>query len=587
MSTNAELARIFSEMAAVLELTDANVFRVNAYSNVARIIKDLTADLGELASEKKKLTAIDGIGEGSAKKIMEFCQTGRVKEHDDLVATIPSGLLDLTKIPGVGPKTAKLLWEKCGITDLQSLREKIDCGALVGIPRLGEKTIANMKQSLEFLSKSSDRMRLGDALPLAENMIEFLGQVKGVKRIEYAGSLRRGVETIGDIDLLACTSNPKLLADTFRSVAMVQQVLGGGDTKISVRLLRGVQVDLRIIDESSFGAALMYFTGSKLHNVRLRERAIKKKMRLNEYGLFPAGKVDEDKKEDQLPPQKRGIKPIAAKTEHDIYKALGLPFIPPEIREDRGELDHQPPALIEFGDIKCELHAHTVASDGHFTIEQLIEHAKERGYHTIAVTDHSKSSFQANGLSPERLLMHIDAVRAAAAKAKGITVLAGAEVDILTDGRLDYDDDLLAKLDIVIASPHGQLKQDSQTATQRLLRAIRHPLVHIIGHPTGRMINRRDGLSPDINALVEAAVESNTALEVNANHYRLDLRDVHVKAAVDAGALIAINTDAHGEPDFDELRYGVLTARRGWLTPDRCLNAWPAAKLHKWLKSKR
>ena len=591
MSTNSELARIFSEMAAVLEITGENVFRVNAYSNVARVIGDMTTDLRELATEKKKLTAIDGIGDGTAKKIMEFCETGRVKEHDELIAKVPPGVIQLTRLPGVGPKTAKMLWEKCGITDLQTLREKIDCGALAGLPKLGEKTITNIKQSLEFLAKSSERTRLGDAMPLAENLIEFLNSVEGVKRIEFAGSLRRGAETIGDIDLLACTSDPQRLAKAFTTMPLVEKVLGEGDTKCSVRLARGLQVDLRIIDENSFGAAMMYFTGSKLHNVRLRERAIKKKMRLNEYGLFPGDDADENGDDRPMgPPQKRGIKPIAAKTEEEIYKALGLPFIPPELREDRGEFappNAKLPSLITIDDIKAELHAHTKASDGHFTIDELINEAKSRGFHTIAITDHSRSSVQANGLSPERLLAHIDAVREAAANHKGINVLAGSEVDILNDGRLDYDDELLAKLDIVIASPHGQLKQEPQLATQRLLRAIRHPLVHIIGHPTGRMINRREGLTPDINAMIEAAVECNTALEINANHYRLDLRDTHVRAAVAAGALIAIDTDAHGEVDFDELRYGILTARRGWLTATQCINAWPKAKLGKWLKSKR
>jgi DNA polymerase (family X) len=590
-STNTELARIFSEMAAVLEITGENVFRVNAYKNSGRIIADLTTDLRELAHEKKQLTAIEGIGEGTAKKIMEYCETGHVKEHDELVAKVPPGVLDLTKLPGIGPKTAKMLWEKCGITDLQSLREKIDCGALVGLPKLGEKTIANIKQSLEFIAKASERTRIGAALPLAESLIDFLKQLEGVKRIEYAGSLRRGLETIGDIDLLASTTNPQLLAKTFTTMPMVEQILGQGESKCSVRLARGIQVDLRIIDENSFGAALMYFTGSKLHNVRLRERAIKKKMRLNEYGLFPADAI-EDNGEDRpaAPPQKRGVKPIAAKSEEEIYKALGLHYVPPELREDRGEFappQGKLPQLIEIGDIKAELHAHTKASDGHFTIDELIEEARSRGFHTIAITDHSKSSVQANGLSPERLLQHIDAVREAASGFKDMTVLAGSEVDILNDGRLDYDDDLLAKLDIVIASPHGQLKQEPQIATQRLLRAIRHPLVHIIGHPTGRLINRRDGLSPDMNTLIEAAVESNTALEINSNHYRLDLRDTHVRAAVEKGALIAIDTDAHAQIDFDELRYGILTARRGWLTAAQCINTWPKAKLIKWLKSKR
>jgi DNA polymerase (family 10) len=586
MSTNTELARIFAEMAEVLEITGENVFRVNAYKNVSRLIADMTTDICELAREKRQLTAIDGIGEGTAKRIMEYCETGRIKEHDELIATIPPGLLQVMNIPGVGPKTAKLLWEKAGVTDVESLKNKIASGGLAGIPKIGEKTIQNIAKSLEFVSKASQRARLGDAMPLAQELVATLRKVKGVKRIEFAGSLRRGLETIGDIDLVACTANPYLLAKTFTSLPMVDKVLVSGETKSSIRLAppRNLQVDLRIVPEESYGAALMYFTGSKQHNIVLRERAQKKKLRLNEYGLFPDDGSDE-------PPQLRGVKPTAGKTEESIYKALGLPWIPPELRENRGEFDfgksQKVPELIELRNIKAELHAHTTASDGHLTIVELIDSARRRGYHTIAITDHSKSSFQAHGLTPERLLEHIDAVREAASKAQGITVLAGSEVDILNDGRLDYEDDLLAKLDIVIASPHGQLKQDSKTATDRLRQAIRHPLVHIIGHPTGRMINRREGLNLDINALVEAAVENNTALEVNANHYRLDLRDTHVKAAVDGGALIAIDCDVHGEGDFDELRYGVLTARRGWLTAKQCINAWTSAKLHKWLKSKR
>ncbi|HRP64157.1 MAG TPA: PHP domain-containing protein, partial [Phycisphaerales bacterium] len=287
-----------------------------------------------------------------------------------------------------------------------------------------------------------------------------------------------------------------------------------------------------------------------------------------------------------------GEKPIASKTEEDIYAALDLAWIPPEMREARGEIDAAElsgtlPRLIGLDDIKAELHAHTIESDGRMTIDELAERAKARGFHTIAVTDHSKSSAQANGLSPERLRKHIDAIREADARIKGITILAGSEVDIHADGSLDYDDDLLAELDIVIASPHASLRQEPEKATDRLLRAIRHPLVHIIGHPTGRVIQQREGLSPDLHALIEAAVECNTALEINSNYMRLDLRDTHVRAAAQAGALIAINTDAHSPDDFDQLRYGILTARRGWLTATQCINAWPKAKLHSWLKSKR
>ena len=582
MSTNAELSHIFNEMSKVLQLIGANPFRINAHVNVARILKDMIVDVAELADDPAKLTAIDGIGAGSAKKIIEFVQTGKVKEYEELLDSIPRGLLDVMAIPGLGPKTVKLMWEKAGITSLATLKKKLNSGQLEKLPRMGAKTVANIKESLAFAAKASQRTRLGEAMILAEAIVEFLTKVKGANRVEYAGSLRRGLDTIGDIDILATTTNPAAISTAFREMPGVQKVLAAGETKSSVRLESGVQVDLRVIDEQSFGAARMYFTGSKQHNVVLRERAIKKGLRLNEYGLFP-----DDGEHDQ-PPQKRGVKPVAAKTEKAIYAALDLVWVPPEVREDRGELDvKETPKLIELDDIKAELHAHTIASDGKMTIDELAHEAKARGFHTVAVTDHSRSSIQANGLSPKRLREHINAVHEANDRIKGITILAGSEVDIHADGRLDYDDKLLAELDVVIASPHSALRQDAKAATRRLVTAISHPLVHVLGHPTGRLINKREGLQPDINALIQAALEHDTALEINANYQRLDLRDVHVKAAVDAGALIAINTDAHTPDNFDFLRYGIVTARRGWLTPEQCINAWTKQKLHSWLRAKR
>ncbi len=582
MSTNAELSHIFNEMSKVLQLIGANPFRVNAHANVARILKDMIVDVAKLADDPAKLTAIDGIGAGSAKKIIEFVQTGKVKEYEELLESIPRGLLEVMAIPGLGPKTIKLMWEKAGITSLATLKKKLNSGQLQKLPRMGAKTVANIKESLAFAAKASQRTRLGEAMILAEAIVEFLTKVKGANRVEYAGSLRRGLDTIGDIDILATTTNSAAISTAFREMPGVQKILAAGETKSSVRLESGVQVDLRVIDEQSFGAARMYFTGSKQHNVLLRERAIKKGLRLNEYGLFP------DDGEHDEPPQKRGVKPVAAKTEQAIYAALDLVWVPPEVREDRGELDvKETPKLIELDDIKAELHAHTIASDGKMTIDELAHEAKARGFHTVAVTDHSRSSIQANGLSPKRLREHIDAVHEANERIKGITILAGSEVDIHADGRLDYDDKLLAELDVVIASPHSALRQDAKAATRRLVTAISHPLVHVLGHPTGRLINKREGLHPDINALIQAALEHDTALEINANYLRLDLRDVHVKAAVDAGALIAINTDAHTPDHFDFLRYGIMTARRGWLTPKQCINAWTKQKLAKWIQFKR
>ncbi|MHC4447981.1 MAG: DNA polymerase/3'-5' exonuclease PolX [Planctomycetota bacterium] len=574
MSTNAQLARIFEEMSAVLELTGASSFRASSHARVARVLDDLTVDVAELACDPKKLTAIDGIGGGSARRICEYVETGRIKEHDDLVESIPPGLLELLGIPGLGPKTVKVLWEQGGVTDLDSLKAKLESGALQDLPRMGAKTIQNIKESIQFAARSTERATIGKALPIAEEIIERLRAIEGTERVAYAGSLRRGSETIGDIDILATTTNPDAISQAFRTMDDVQKVLAAGTTKSSVRLRSGLQVDLRVIEPGSFGAALMYFTGSKQHNITLRERAIRKKLRLNEYGLFPS---------DDSSPQGAAV---AAAAEEEIYTALDLPWIPPELREDRGELEAELPELIEIEDIKSELHAHTVASDGRFTIETLAREAKARGFHTVAVTDHSKSSAQANGLSPDRLREHIEAVREADSRLEGITILAGSEVDILADGHLDYDDDLLAELDIVVASPHTTLRQEPKVATRRLVTAIKHPLVDVLGHPTGRMINRREGLHPDINALIEAAVDHDTALEINANYLRLDLRDIHIKAAVEAGALLAINTDAHSPDHFDYLRYGIMTARRGWLSAERCINTWSEKTLREWLKKK-
>lgn len=584
-TTNAALSAIFDEMAKALELLGANPFRVNAHAKVARLLDGMGRDIGEIAHDLKALQAIDGIGEGSAKKIKEYAETGRVEEHEELLAKIPSGLLSVMEIPGLGPKTVKLMWEQAGVTDIATLKSALESGEIEKLPRMGKKTVENIREAIEFSESSAGRVRIGQAMPVAERIVALLQKVDPKAEIAYAGSLRRGKETIGDVDILAASPNHEKLAEAFRTMDDVTKILASGETKISLRLNTGLQVDLRMIDPSCFGAALLYFTGSKEHNVILRERAIKRGYRLNEYGLFPEDDSDDA---DKTPPQKRGVKPAAAKTEESIYKKLDLSWIPPEMREDRGELNLDAiPDLIEVDDIRAELHAHTVASDGRLSIDELAAEAKRRGFHTIAVTDHSKSSVQANGLSVERLREHIAAVREANERTKGITILAGSEVDILADGRLDYDDDLLAELDIVVASPHVALKQEPKKATERLLAAIRHPLVHMLGHPTGRLVNAREGLSPDMQALIDASVEHDTALEINANDHRLDLRDYHVRMAVEAGAKIAINTDAHAADHFDLLRYGVLTARRGWLSAEQCINTWTSARLQKWLKSKR
>ncbi|MBT5135967.1 MAG: DNA polymerase/3'-5' exonuclease PolX [Phycisphaerae bacterium] len=565
MSTNTELANMFQTMATVLEISGANGFKVNANVKVARALEDLVEDVGTIDD----ITSIQGVGKSSAAKIKEYLETGAISSYNELLASIPPGLLDVMKVQGLGPKTVGKLWKEANVVDIASLQEAIQDGRLESLPRMGKKTIQNITESIAFLATSANRSRIGVAMPIAETLVSQLQQCDGVSNISFAGSLRRGKETIGDIDILASTSEPAVLIDAFCDDTKVEKILARGDTKCSVRIQAGMQIDLRIVDQNAFGAALLYFTGSKEHNIILRERAIAKGKKLNEYGLFDASS-------NSL---------LACSTEDEVYAALETPWIPPELREDRGELGcTATPALITSKDIKCDLHCHTTASDGHMSIQELAQQAIDRGFHTIAVTDHSQSQGQANGLKPDRLLKHIEAVHEVNEQMEGITILAGSEVDILPDGTLDYDDDLLSKLDIVVASPHAALSQSSEDATKRLLKAIEHPRVDIIGHPTGRIINKRKGLEPYLPTLIQAAKEHDTALELNANSYRLDLRDIQVRAACEGGARIAINTDAHRPEDFNQLKYGILTARRGWAMPENCINCLEHDKLHAWLR---
>jgi DNA polymerase (family 10) len=581
MATNAEVAAAFEELAVLSEILGANVFKVNAFRKAARAVEALagTATAMELAALKE----IDGLGASTAAKVLEFGKTATMSELEELRAQVPPGLKEVLAIQGIGPKTARALWTDAGVVDLATLKAAIESGAVAKLPRMGAKTIDNMKEAIAFAETARGRIRIGEAMPLADALVAELGALPFVARIAYAGSLRRGRETIGDLDILAAATDPKRLMDAFVGRAEVARVLGHGDTKSSVLTKSGVQVDLRVVPLDRFGAALMYFTGSKEHNIALRERAIGQGMRLNEYGLFcenAQGAVDE------------GALPVAAASEEEVYAALGLDWVPPTMREDRGEVaafarGAAHPACISIADIRAELHCHTVASDGSMTIDEIVARARDRGFHTIAITDHSKSQFQANGLDEARLRAHIEAIHAARARFPGMQIWAGSEVDILSDGTLDYADDLLAELDWVVASPHAALKQDPRVATDRLLRAIAHPLVHVIGHPTGRIVNGRPGLEPAMDELYAAAKEHGTALEINSHHMRLDLRDTHIRAASEAGCLLAIDCDVHGPEDFDEIRYGILAAQRGWLPPAQCLNCMDAAALDAWRRRKR
>ncbi|MFM7051828.1 MAG: DNA polymerase/3'-5' exonuclease PolX, partial [Planctomycetota bacterium] len=579
--TNAEVAAAFEELAVLAEILGQNTFKVNALRRAARTVETMTTDA--CSTPVAELKEIDGLGASTAAKLGEFAQSRTMSELEELRAQVPAGLKEVLAIQGIGPKTARAMWTELGIVDLASLKKAIETGAIANLPRMGAKTIENMKEAIAFAETARGRIRIGEAMPLAESVVADLRSLAHVRQVAYAGSLRRGKDTIGDIDILACSDDPAALMNAFVSRPDVARVLGHGDTKSSVQTKSGVQIDLRVVPLDRFGAALMYFTGSKEHNIRMRERAIARGMRLNEYGLF------RETSDGEIP---EGAKPIAAATEQDVYAALGMAWIEPTMREDRGEIDafetdSAHPAVVTLADIKAELHSHTTASDGSMSIDELIERAQARGFHTIAITDHSKSQFQANGLDEARLRAHIKAVHEARARHPKMQVWAGSEVDILADGSLDYPDDLLAELDWVVASPHNALKQEPKAATERLLRAIRHPLVHVIGHPTGRIVNGRPGLEPAMSELFAAAKEHGTALELNSHHMRLDLRDAHVRGAVDAGCMIAIDCDVHGPADFDELRYGILTAQRGWLPRERCLNALDAKALDAWRRVKR
>lgn len=612
MSSNAAIARRLALMAQMLDLLGEDSFRSSAHARASRAIEDWPADLHAIVREnaagdtaKARLMEIDGIGAKMADKIIEFVRTGRIAEGDELAARVPQGLLELLRVPGLGPKTVRAMWTELGIVDVASLKAKIADGSLRSLPRMGQKAVDKIAASLDLLGEADRRLHIGPASVIAESLVGLMKSIPGVADAAYAGSLRRGRETVGDIDVLVATGDPaaaRAAGEAFRTMPGVTTVLAAGESKSSVRVAvardarwddgqsadaagggQTVQVDLRIVHPDAFGAALMYFTGSKEHNVAMRQRALSMGLTLNEYGLFPEDSASTE------PPQSRGVRPVAARTEQEVFAKLGLPWIPPELREGQGDVaSHVAPRqiaeLVDVPHIRAELHAHTTASDGVLSIIELATRAKARGFHTIAVTDHSRSSTIARGLDSGRLREHIKAIHAARQQIDGITILAGSEVDILADGSLDYDDDLLAQLDIVVASPHAALSQDPATATARLLKAIQHPATRILGHPTGRLVLRRQGLEPAMDELFAAAAEHDVAMEINAHWMRLDLRDTHARRAIELGCMLAINCDVHSPGDYDNLRFGVMTARRAGAPAGRVVNTLDHDTLHKWLR---
>ncbi len=572
---NAAISDIFSEMADIMEILGDDRFRINSYRKVARVISDIPTDIEEMLATGK-LAETPGIGKSSLAKIEEFIKTGQITAHQELLTKIPHTLLMLLKIPGMGPKGVKAVYENLKVKTVAQLKTAIKDASLETLSGFGEKKAAVIAKGIEFLEKSAGRIRLDQAFHAAAVVIDFLNKLPGVKKIGYAGSLRRCTETIGDVDILVAAKDGKKIIDAFVKCEFVQEVLAAGDTKGAAIIKTNscpVHVDIRVMPEKSFGAAWQYFTGSKQHNVRLREIAVKAGLKLNEYGLF------------------RGKKMIAGKTENEIYKKLGLDYVEPMLREDRGEIEaaqkHKLPKLISPGDIKGDLHMHTTASDGSCEIEELVNAAKQKGYQYICITDHSPFIAIANGLSPARLAKQIEKIRKFNDRLRDITVLVGAEVDILADGSLDYDDKLLAQLDFVLGSIHSRMAGDRETLTKRVLKAMDSPYLNCIGHPTGRLIGEREPMDIDIPAVIKHAAETHTAIEVSSNPYRLDLKDVHCKMAIETGVKLIINTDTHKLHQLDYMPFGVATAARGWATKADVLNTRPLPKLKTWLAEKK
>ena len=563
---NQELADIFNRIADILEYRGDLVFKINAYRRAARAIEGLSQDIAQLA-QSDRLETIPGIGRAIAEKIREYLATGRMAKYEEVSASVPRELIDLLQIQSLGPKTLALLHRRLGVKDLDSLIEALDSGQVEKLPGLGAKKVENLRQGIKHYRQGRERMFLGRAYPLAASIVSQLKERLKTQRVAAAGSLRRMRETIGDIDILVCHRDGPRAIDAFLSLPLAARILGRGETKASILTDEGLQVDLRVVPERSYGAALQYFTGSKEHNVRLREMARKQGLTISEYGIFKI----------------KGNRYLGGQEEADIYRRLGLPWIPPELREDRGEiqaaLENRLPRLVELNDIRGDLHVHSDWSDGHSTIEELAQAAEDRGYRYLAICDHSTSASYAGGLSPEKLQKQMAYIERFNVKNKTrkLRVLTGVECDIKPDGTLDLPDDLLRKLDIVVASIHSAF---TQNVTARMISACRHPLVDIIGHPTGRLISKRDGYQGlDLEAVMRQAAATGTALEINSYFERLDLNDLQAKRAVELGCRLAINTDSHRVQDLWMMELGVGTARRAWLTPKDIMNCSDMKKL--------
>jgi len=572
---NKGLAEAFYETAELMEINGDDAFRVRSYRRAAEAIEALTEQVSDLMAEPKKLLEVPGIGKGMAAHLQQMFRDGHLQMHTELLEKYRPSMLQLLKIQGLGPKTIALLWSTYKVCDLEGVEKLAREGRLRILPRMGEKHEQKILKAIEDYRRISGRFLLDDADRTAQRLVAQLADLTGIDKITPAGSLRRGQETVGDLDLLItgdCCSDPQQRAAVLERVVKlpgIADVLAQGDNKVSFRLRSGMQVDVRLLPRESYGAALQYFTGSKAHNIALRQRAMKMGYTLNEYALT---RVDNGEF-------------VAGQTEEAIYDRLGLDFIAPELRENCGEIQaaetHTLPKLVNQADIRADLHMHTVETDGRCTLLEMAEAARARGYEYIAVTEHSRNLAFANGLDDKRALAHAARIRAMNEQIEGIEVLAGIEVDILGDGSLDLSAEVLAQLDVVIASVHSRFQQSEVEMTERLVRAVSSPSVSWLGHPTGRLLLRREAYRFDMNAVLEAAAANGVAMELNAYPDRLDLCDRHLRQAREHGVKIAINTDSHHTSHLENMKYGVQQARRAWLTKDDVLNTLPLEAFRK------
>jgi DNA polymerase (family 10) len=584
---NLDVARELTLLADLLEIQGANPFRIRAYRNAVNTIAGIGRSLPEMVAAGEDLTQFPGIGDSVAAHIVELLQTGSITRMAEVEKQFPRSLVELMALPGLGPKRARKLFDSLGVKSIDDLGAALAAGSVQRIEGFGPKSITNLEEAVATHRKRAGRVRIDDAEHFIAGVLEHMRSAPGARRVEVAGSLRRRRETIGDVDLLAeCAGDGTPVVEHFVAFEGAARAEAAGPTKGSIVLTSGLQVDLRVVPPESFGAALVYFTGSKEHNINMRTRAVRAGLRLNEWGVFRVPE-SEDGQEPQPDPSQPFGERLAGETEESVYDALGMPWIPPVLRENRGEveaaLEGWLPRLVELEDIRGDLQMHSTWSDGDVSIEEMARACVERGYEYLAITDHSQAMAMIEGLTPERARAQWEEIEAVRERVPEIEILRSVEVDILEDGELDMPDDVLDGLDLVLISVHSFMNQDKRTMTDRVLRAMSHPEVDILAHPTGRQINKREPFPMDVEAVLEAAAELSVAVELNANPRRLDLKDTHVQRAKELGVPVVISTDAHYVPELGYMRYGVDQARRGWLERNDVLNTMPAKKLKKWL----